>query len=220
MNIEEFKAKCAQEEDWAPGWDAIDGAFNELYPNQEPFHYGTIITSRAIFGGPEYLDGYSYFTSPKGYCHVVTYGMTELYQNEEMFGDEFNKWGYEMTMKVNGTPEEHKWVGSFLGHLASYTYKTERYFDPFQYVGLDIRELVNKPESKMSAFLIVPDSEVETIDTIYGKTMFLQLVPITENEFNIVKENRDRVDELYQALKKHNPDFVVDFDRTEDLITL
>ena len=56
--------------------------------------------ARAIFGGDCYLDGYSIYDSPKGYKHIVTFGMTELYADEESFGGEWNKWGYEMTIKL------------------------------------------------------------------------------------------------------------------------
>lgn len=65
-----------EDEDWAPGWDIIDNEFERLYPNQVPIHYGTNMSSRAMFGGNNYLDGYSIYTSPKGYKHIVTYGMT------------------------------------------------------------------------------------------------------------------------------------------------
>ena len=48
---------------------------------------------QGIFGGDCYLDGYSIYDSPKGYKHIVTFGMTELYADEESFGGEWNKWG-------------------------------------------------------------------------------------------------------------------------------
>lgn len=42
-----------------------------------------------MMGGDEYLDGYSIYTSPNGYKHLVTYGMSELYSNEEALENEF-----------------------------------------------------------------------------------------------------------------------------------
>ena len=66
--------------------------------------------ARAIFGGDCYLDGYSIYDSPKGYKHIVTFGMTELYADEESFGGEWNKWGYEMTIKLREKePEDCLW---------------------------------------------------------------------------------------------------------------
>jgi len=79
MDKQEYKRLAAEQEDWAPGWDAIDAVFENLYPNQEPSHFGTDLHARAIFGGDQYLDGYSIYESSHGYKHIVTYGMTELY---------------------------------------------------------------------------------------------------------------------------------------------
>ncbi len=218
MTKEEFLKRCKEDEDWTPGWEALDNVFDSLYPGQEPAHYGTNITARAIFGGDEYLDGYSYYASPKGYCHLLTYGMTELYQEEEMFGGEFNRWGYEMTMKLKGTHEENAWAMQLLGHLAKYTYEQERFFEPLQYVSIDVRGLVGKENSKMAGFLIVNDSEAQTINTIYGEVMFLQLTTITENELSALIEDRTKAEALYNAMKADNPDFVVDFEREKDYI--
>ena len=73
MTREEYVERMEKEDDWAPGWDAIDREFDRLYPGQEPAHYGTNINARAIFGGDNYLDGYSVYESQKGYQHIVTY---------------------------------------------------------------------------------------------------------------------------------------------------
>ena len=49
------------------------------------------MTARAILGGNEFLDGYSVYQSPKGFLHIVTFGMTELYAEADAFGGEWNK---------------------------------------------------------------------------------------------------------------------------------
>ena len=71
MRFEDYQ-KALADEDFAPGWDVIEDSFAKCYPNQKPKHYATTLTSRALFGGNEYLDGYSIYTSPKGYQHIVT----------------------------------------------------------------------------------------------------------------------------------------------------
>lgn len=65
MTKEEFLERLKNDEEYSPGWQAIDDAFEELYPKQEPKHFGTLMTSRAIFGGNEYIDGYSIYESTK-----------------------------------------------------------------------------------------------------------------------------------------------------------
>ena len=72
MTLEEFRKKVAEDEEWAPGWDAIDNAFDKVYQGVNPAHYATDLAKRAMFGGDQYLDGYSFFRSPKGYWHLVT----------------------------------------------------------------------------------------------------------------------------------------------------
>ena len=96
VSKEEF-LELLEDEEYSPGWQAIDDACDELYNELKPYHFATNMVSRAIFGGEEFLDGYSIYRSPNGYMHIVTYGMTELYGNEEAFGGEWNGWGYEMT---------------------------------------------------------------------------------------------------------------------------
>ena len=111
MTKEEFLKRVKENEEWAPGWETIEQEFERLYPGQEPRHYGTNMMARAIFGGDCYLDGYSIYDSPKGYKHIVTFGMTELYADEESFGGEWNKWGYEMTIKLREKePEDCLWL--------------------------------------------------------------------------------------------------------------
>ena len=43
MRYTEEQYKARFEEDESVGWDAIDEVLDELYVDQEPRHYGTII---------------------------------------------------------------------------------------------------------------------------------------------------------------------------------
>lgn len=123
MTLDEYKNQASEQEDWAPGWDAIDQEFEKLYPKQIPVHYGTEMHKRAIFGGDEHLDGYSIYQSPNGYKHLLTYGMTELYLEMESFGGEWSRWGYEMTIKLKEeSVESCLWAINMLSNLARYTY--------------------------------------------------------------------------------------------------
>ena len=119
MTKEEYIKKMNEDHEWAPGWDAIEAEFGRLYLGQEPAHFGTSIQSRAMFGGDEYLDGFSVYTNPKGYLHLVTFGMTELYCDADAFGGEYSRWGYEMTMKLKeDSPENCMWAMNMLSNLS------------------------------------------------------------------------------------------------------
>lgn len=219
MTVEEFRKRLEEEQDWAPGWDAIEGEFERLYPGQEPNHYGTNMVARAMFGGDQYLDGYSIYTSEKGYKHIVTFGMTELYADEKALGEEWNKWGYEMTIKLNEkAPEECLWAIDMLANLARYTYTQERFFEPFQFIAGNGTSLHVGTESKITALMTVYDTEAQTQDTIYGKTEFIQLVGITEQELTVLKADRENAKKLYELMKQDNPDLITDMSRTKSYL--
>lgn len=219
MTAEEFKKKLESDPEWAPGWEVIDNEFDRIYPDQAPNHYMTNMVSRAMFGGDSYLDGYSIYSSPKGYKHIVTYGMTELYANESALGGEWNKWGYEMTIKLNEeTDEDCMWVIGVLSNLARYTYTQKKFFLPYQYIAGDGNSLHTGVESNITALLTISDTEAQTQDTLYGKTEFIQLVGITESELQALIKDRDNAYKLYDLIKKDNPDFVTDMKRVKSYI--
>ena len=215
MTKEEFIRKMKEDHEWAPGWDAIEEVFSGLYPDQEPSHYGTLLHSRAMFGGDNYLDGYSIYDSAKGYKHIVTFGMTELYADEKAFGGEWNKWGYEMTIKLRAdSAEDCMWALDMLSNLARYTYTKERFFEPLQYVAGNGTPLRIGSDSQITALLTMSDTEAMPIDTVYGKTEFIQLVGITQKELEAIMNDHSRVQELVDRLREQSPDLVTDMSRT------
>lgn len=221
MTLEEFR-EMAKDDDFVPGWDEIEDGFKEVYGDQKPDHYGTVITSRAMFGGKEYLDGYSIYRSEKGYSHIVTFGMSELYAEEESLGKEYSKWGYEMTIKLKGKePKECVWAMNMLGNLARYTFESERWFEPNQYVGSANNPTsidLGHPECKITSLLVMNDTEVKTRQTIYGELAFLQLVGITTDEFRKISEDRKLVPVLLERLRADYPDLETDMERTKEYL--
>lgn len=220
MTKEEFLERLKNDEEYSPGWQAIDDAFEELYPQQEPKHFGTNMASRAIFGGDEYIDGYSIYESTKGYKHIVTYGMTVLYGDEEAFGGEWNGWGYEMTIKLKEeTTEDCMWAMNMLSNLARYTYTSERFFEPKQYVKGNGTSLHIGTESLITALLIVEDTEAKPQNSVYGKTEFMQLVGITDSEVQAILEDRNNIDKLIELMKADgNLDLITDMKRDKSYL--
>ena len=211
MTKEEFLARMEEDESWAPGWEAIDGVFEALYPGQKPYHYATV--SRAVFGGKDFLDGCSIYRSPKGYFHLVTYGMSQLYAEPEALGGEWSKWGYEMTMKLRGEkPEDCLWAVDLLGNLARYTYTQKRYFEPWQYVDGRGNPVKRGSETAIPSLIVVPDTEARGVDTLYGRLDFLQLVGITQGELAGLSTRGD-VQALAGRLGEADPWLVTDLDR-------
>ncbi|MDE6642197.1 MAG: suppressor of fused domain protein [Acetatifactor sp.] len=220
MTKEEFLKRIQEDDEYSPGWQAIDDAFEKLYPGQKPDHYGTTFPSRAVMGGDEYLDGFSIYTSPKGYKHLVTYGMTVLYGDEEAFGGEWNGWGYEMTMKLKEDSTENcMWAMNMMSNLARYTYKTERFFEPNQYVKGNGTSLHIGEDSIITALLVISDTEAEPQMSVYGKTEFMQLIGITESEIQAIIEDPSNVKKLIELMKADgNEDLVTDMRRTKSYL--
>lgn len=220
MTKEEFLTRIKEDENYSPGWQAIDDAFEKLYPGQTPAHFGTALTARAALGGDEYLDGFSIYSSPKGYKHLVTYGMTVLYADENAFGGEWNGWGYEMTMKLKEKDAEScMWAINMMSNLARYTYKTERFFEPYQYVKGNGTSLHVGSDSLITALLLVKDTEAETQVSVYGKTEFIQLVGITETEVQAIIEDKNNISKLIERMKADgNADLVTDMGRKKSYL--
>lgn len=220
MTKEEFLDRIKQDEDYSPGWQAIDDAFGVLYPGQEPDHFGTLIISRAALGGDEYLDGFSVYTSPKGYKHLVTYGMTVLYGDEEAFGGDWNGWGYEMTMKLcEENSRDCIWAMDMMSNLARYTYTTGRFFRSGQYVSGNGTSLHTGTESMITALLLVNDTELQPQMSVYGRTEFIQLVGITQQELQAIKADKNNISLLIQNMKADgNADLVTDMNRTKSYL--
>ena len=219
MTFEEFKKKAAEIDDWAPGWEAIDSCLEPLYQDQKPRHFGTNMVARAIFGGDQYIDGYSVYKSAHGHLHIVTYGMSELYVDEESFGGEWSKWGYEMTIRLPICEEaDYMWAIDMLGNLARYTFTSKRFFEPMQYISGGGNPIKVGSDSKLTGLLIVKDPELPGMDTMYGRLDFLQLVGITQSELENLTADRDQAQALIEHFKADNPFFITDLARTKDYL--
>ena len=219
MTLDEYKKRASEQEDWAPGWEAIEDAFEKHYPKQTPAHYGTDIHKRAFFGGDEYLDGYSIYQSPNGYKHLLTYGMTELYIEEESFGGEWSRWGYEMTFKLKeALVEDCIWAINMLSNLARYTYTQERIFEPLQFVPGNGKSLNVGVDSAITALILVNDTEVNGINTVHGKVDFIQLVGITQRELEVLRDDRNQLENIIMNMRQENPYLVTDMKRVKSYI--
>ncbi len=216
MTREEYISRMNEDLDWAPGWDAVEEKFNGVYSGIKPAHYSTDANTRAAAGGDDFLDGFSVYDTGKGYYHIVTYGMSALYADDESFGGEYSGWGYEMTIKLKEDSEEEAlWALEMLGNLARYTYRSENYFTPGDCIPGDGSPLHTETDSKITALLAVSDTTVKGIDTVHGRVDFIQMVGITESELKAVKKDFNNIGVILSLMKKDNPELVLDMKRTK-----
>lgn len=195
---QENRTQKRGEEYPAPGWDAITGAFEELYPGQEnPIHFGVLIPWR--LGGPSPLQGVSAYDGGD-YFHFVTYGLSDLYEKEGK-DPEYSGYGYEFTLKLHKAGledemQELRCVVGILQDLAKLTFEKGEQFFPNEYIYTGQTTGIDRTQhSKLTGFITAWD-EVGTIDTPNGKVDFVKLIGATDAELRDIMDGKLRVAEL------------------------
>ncbi len=199
------------EEDEAVGWLSIDKKIEEVYEDQNPRHYAPPL--HYILGGRDPLDGTSIYDSQNQefHRHFVSYGMSELYYNEDAAGGEFSKWGFEFTFRLKPFEEDEEdpvWVIEVMNNLARYVFESGKWFEEYHFIPANgaIRT-ETKGEVDIVGVAFAPDPELGKIDTPHGSLIFLQMVGITSTELERLKANptTTEVKALLEELQKDNP---------------
>lgn len=216
MTKEEYKNQFTPDD--AVGWLAIDKEFERLYPDQEPQHYGTII--KYMLGGEDPLDGQSIYESKKetDHFHIVSYGFTNLYYDEECAGEEFSNWGFELTFRIrkinNETASDQIWALHLMQNLAKYVFGSNQLID--EYHTIDAKGSIRVGyDSAITALIFINDPELGVIDTPHGTVQFLQIVGLTTKEYTDLKQSpkENKGMELIEKIRLENPLFITDLDR-------
>ena len=215
MTQKEYK-NIFDEED-AVGWLEIDKVVEGIYGDQKPRHYAPPV--HYMVGGEEPLDGVSIYDSQKDmfHRHLVSYGMSELYYNEEAAGGEFSKWGFEFTFRLKPFDEDGDdptWVVNLMNNLARYVIKSGKWFEEYHVIPANgpIR-LNSTAEINIVGVAFVSDPELGKIQTPHGEVSFLQMVGLTANEMNRITSASSAYDEVKKVLdemKTTNPLMITD----------
>ena len=189
--------------DYAPGWDAITDLCNKVYPNQEnPKHYGTLISWKN--GGNDPFKGISIYDGGD-YWHFITYGLSELYEKESDIKD-VSGYGMEFTFKLkkdNYENEENeiKCICGILQSIARITFTTGEVFKSYEYLytgqteGIDVNG-----KSNITGFITIPDNKFHELYTQNGKVEFVEFIGVTDEELNAIKNKQITVEELYEKI--------------------
>jgi hypothetical protein len=231
MTLDEYKAQF--KEDDAVGWLAIDAALEKIYGKTEPRHYAPMIHAR--IGGQDPIDGSSIYDShtPTLHRHIVSYGMSSLYYDEESAATEFSGWGFEFTMRVapfagdddaearDGTrvPYEPKWVIGVMNNLARYVFQSQKWFEPYHFIPAN-GPIRLETDTALCAIAFAPDPELGRIETPHGSLDFLQMVGLTEREYEWLRERgktRD-TEALLDSMRRDNPMLITDLTRTKSYV--
>jgi hypothetical protein len=141
-------------------------------------------------GGPDPLDGISIYRRPD-HWHLVTYGMSELYQKESTDPTR-SGWGFEFTIRVavggadkNGEGEPI-WAANLLQNLGRYVFQSGNTFESGHHIDLN-GPISGHPDTRIRAAAFITDPELDVIDTPNGRLEFLQLVGVTSDEYEACK---------------------------------
>ena len=171
----------------SPGWNAINEALRPIYGDQEPFHWGTIISWE--LGGPDPIRGISAYRryEPVPHLHYVTFGFSELY--EKVSEDPaISGWGFELTFRLAHPPTvaPPDWVLGLLQNLGRHVFETGRVFGVGHTMSLN-GPIALETDTRVSAIAFTLDHELRWIDTPNGQVEFLQVVGLTDDELAAVQ---------------------------------
>ena len=179
-----------------PGWDAIDAALSQLYPDQGPRHFAADLPRR--LGGAD-VDGISVYERPD-HWHYVTYGLTELYEKESDDPD-YSGWGFELTFRLRREQAEPPaWPLEVLRYLSSYVFDTGSLFAAGHRINL------HRPvsaDATITAAAFVDDPELPERATPHGLVGFLQIVGLTNDEY--VACGRWSGEQVLDLMRQDNP---------------
>lgn len=202
----------------SPGWDAINDACARVYPGQEPQHIAPMISP--MLGGPDPLSGVSLY-SVGGACphvHMVSYGMSALFYDPDLAGQEFSGRGFEFTARVvpfsgdeaRGGPF---WMVDVMNNLARYLIETDTWFEPGHFINAN-GPLRKESATSLTAMAFVRDADFGVIDTPHGRVEFLQIVGLTakQHEGLRVEASAAHTLSVIEAMRTENPQLVIDLE--------
>ena len=212
---EEYRQRYTPET--AVGWQCIDAQLAKVYGERAPRHYAAPL--HFIAGGTDPLDGTSYYDHPgqPAHIHVVSYGLSELYYNEDAVGQEFSKLGFELTFRIKRSAADDReptWITTVMNNLARYLHKSGRWFEQNEFVPAG-GPLCTDTDTDITGVVLALDPELGKMDTPHGEVSFLQLVGITSAELAQLQlyPTTEAVAALIVQLRANDPLLVTDMQR-------
>ena len=150
------------------------------------------------------MDGISVYDGGD-YWHFVTYGLSEIYE-KETDNNEVSGYGMEFTFKLkkdNYADEESeiKCICGILQAVARITFTRGEVFraNEFLYTG-QTQGIDAYKKSNITGFIMVPDTNFNSINTPNGKLDFVEFIGATDAELRALKDKQLTVQDLYSKL--------------------
>jgi suppressor of fused len=160
----------------APGWDSIERAFAEVYPEQ-PLHVAPPVEQQPPFAGGV-LNGISIYRGVN-HWHFVTFGLTDLFGKTPDDGPQ-SGWGYELTLTTRADQAEpQQWAIALLMGIARTTVLNGEGYAPGVRLGTGP---IPSAESPLVAVAFLEDPLVQPDAFPLGEFTFLRVIGITQSE--------------------------------------
>ena len=210
--LNESNASLSAKETHRYGLDAIESEVKRVHPLWENARYYTPKIPWES-GGTEPLEQVS-IHKEEDYYHFVTYGLTELHDKESKDQTK-SGFGIELTLKLKrgeykNQSEERKellYIALLLQKFAKYIIQenstVKPYEDTYLVKGSSLRKNIGidiAGTSNIVAFITVPDKDLQSLETPYGRVDFIALIGITKKELQALRNNKITEKELYEKL--------------------
>lgn len=194
------------------GKDAIENEVKRIHPLWENARYYTPKIAWES-GGTEPLEQIS-IHKEEDYFHFITYGLTELY-NKESKDQTKSGFGMELTFKLKTGEYKDQAVErreqfniiKLLQNFAKYIIQENSIVKPYEdtylvkgsssrkNIGIDIAGTSN-----IVALITVPDKDLQSLDTPYGRVDFIALIGITKKELQALRNGKITEKQLYEKI--------------------
>jgi hypothetical protein len=199
-------------DEYAPGWDALDGVFTSAFAGQEPHHWATdnaLPAQDGIWGISAYREGDAWFYVTYGFSDVFDLFRSPNEDSGEADGIKWSGFGFELTMRVNsGDPVPPVWPVELLNKLGKYVYQTRGGFEHGHRLDPGGPITGGNPPTRLTALAFATDGEFGPIDTPLGRVEFVTTVGITADELAHMKATS--TDAVLAELKQQSPSLVTD----------
>lgn len=205
MSRDAYLKRMRTDSGWAPGWDAITGAFAAVYGKA-----GEYVPAASVDGVSATLEGFGVYHSHKGYRHIVTRGLSRIYPHECAYHGMFSGWGLELTVKwADGNDPASTIPFLLLDWIAQWMEVTKCGHSTMRSLPLNFKRVNGGFFAPyVSKLCVAPDTEIPETETVHGKLVFLQLVNVSEEDRRELRSAPGRIAQLVFCIKKTNPALV------------
>lgn len=178
------------DDDSAPGWDAIDAAFARLYPGlgEAAPHFGRTdarLPGEGVWG----ITAYPNTAASQPHWHLVTYGFSNVFESapgpddEDIWAD--FEWTFRVAADIDLTQplaaQVPTWSVLLMQRLGDLVFSGTDALDVGHRIKVGGPITLGEPQTDLTAIMFGEDPQLTQINTGVGRLRFVQLVGVTDD---------------------------------------